>query len=57
MDRILRPGGAAIVRDHIDVIVKVKQLTDSLGWQSRIVQSENGPFHPEKLLIVDNSVR
>ncbi|KAG6507194.1 probable methyltransferase PMT19 [Zingiber officinale] len=57
MDRILRPGGAAIVRDHIDVIVKVKQLTDSLRWQSRIVHSENGPFHPEKLLIVDNSVQ
>ncbi|WOL16099.1 putative methyltransferase PMT19 [Canna indica] len=56
MDRILRPEGAAIIRDHVDTIVKVKQLADRLRWQSRVVHSENGPFHPEKLLIVDNSI-
>ncbi|CAL9753995.1 unnamed protein product [Musa acuminata subsp. burmannicoides] len=56
MDRILRPEGAVIIRDHVDVIVKAKQAADRLRWQSKIVHSENGPFHPEKLLIVDNSV-
>ncbi|KAK1295108.1 putative methyltransferase PMT18 [Acorus calamus] len=56
MDRILCPEGAVIIRDHIDVIVKVKKAADRLNWQSRIVQNEHGPFDPEKLLIVDNSV-
>lgn len=56
MDRILRPDGAVIIRDHVDVVVKVKREADRLHWNSRIVQSEKGPFDPEKLLIVDNSL-
>lgn len=56
MDRILRPEGAAIIRDHADVIWKVERAAEQLSWQSRIVNSEGGPFDPEKLLIVDNSV-
>ncbi|XP_008802371.1 probable methyltransferase PMT19 [Phoenix dactylifera] len=56
MDRILRPDGAVIIRDHVDVVVKTKRAAEQLRWQSRIVHSENGPFHPEKLLIVDNSI-
>ncbi|PUZ53474.1 hypothetical protein GQ55_5G054600 [Panicum hallii var. hallii] len=56
MDRILRPGGAAIVRDRANVILKVKKDADRLQWHSRIVDTENGPLDPEKLLIVDNSL-
>ena len=56
MDRILRPEGAVIIRDHVDVVVKTKRVAEQLRWQSRIVHSEKGPFHPEKLLIVDNSI-
>ncbi|CAO1942659.1 unnamed protein product, partial [Urochloa humidicola] len=56
MDRILRPGGAAIVRDRADVVLKVKKDADRLRWHSRIVDTENGPMDPEKLLIVDNSL-
>uniref|UniRef100_A0A1D1ZKE9 Methyltransferase n=2 Tax=Anthurium amnicola TaxID=1678845 RepID=A0A1D1ZKE9_9ARAE len=56
IDRILRPEGAVILRDHVDIIVQAKRAADRLRWQSRIVHSELGPFHPEKLLIVDNSV-
>lgn len=56
MDRILRPEGTVIIRDHVDVIVKAKRSADRLGWQSRIVHSENGPFDSEKLLLVDNSL-
>ncbi|XP_072999598.1 probable methyltransferase PMT19 [Typha latifolia] len=56
MDRILRPDGAVIVRDHVDIVLKVKRAADQLRWQSRIVNSEEGPFSPEKLLIVDNSI-
>lgn len=55
MYRILRPEGAAIIRDHIDIIVKVKGITDRMRWKSKILHSEYGPFHPEKILFVDNS--
>lgn len=56
MDRILRPEGAVIIRDHVDTIGKVKKEADRLKWQCRIVHNEKGPFDTEKLLIVDNSV-
>ncbi|KAG8078759.1 hypothetical protein GUJ93_ZPchr0007g4606 [Zizania palustris] len=57
MDRILRPGGAAIIRDTSDVIHKVKGAADRLKWHSQIVDTENGPLDPEKLLFVDNSLQ
>ncbi|KAL5991029.1 hypothetical protein ACLOJK_011935 [Asimina triloba] len=56
MDRILRPEGAVIIRDHVDVIVKVKSIADRLRWHSWISQSENGALSMEKILFVDNSV-
>ena len=55
MHRILRPGGTVIIRDHIDVLVKVKRIVDHMRWDGKVLHSENGPFHPEKLLVVDNS--
>ncbi|XP_077211993.1 S-adenosyl-L-methionine-dependent methyltransferases superfamily protein isoform X2 [Tasmannia lanceolata] len=57
MDRILRPEGAIIIRDHVDVIVKAKRVADRMRWHSWISHSEHGPFHPEKILFVDNSVK
>ncbi|KAJ0977021.1 hypothetical protein J5N97_012495 [Dioscorea zingiberensis] len=56
MDRILRPEGAVIIRDHVDVVGKVKKEADRLKWQSRVVHNEKGPFDTEKLLIIDNSL-
>ena len=55
MQRIVRPYGAVIIRDHVDVIVKVKKVIDQIRWNGKILHSENGPFHSEKVLIVDNS--
>ncbi|KAK7854863.1 putative methyltransferase pmt19 [Quercus suber] len=56
MHRILRPDGAIIIREHVDIIVKVKDITDRMRWNGKILHSENGPFHSEKLLLVDNSL-
>lgn len=56
MHRILRPEGAIIIRDHVDTIVKVKGITDRIRWNGKILHSENGPFHSEKILLVDNSL-
>ncbi|CAL9165569.1 probable methyltransferase PMT17 [Musa acuminata AAA Group] len=51
MDRILRPEGTVIIRDVVDVLTKVKALTDGLRWKSQIMDHESGPFNPEKILV------
>lgn len=56
MYRILRPHGAVIVRDHVDTIVKVRDLMGKMGWEGKLSHSELGPHHPEKVLFVDNSI-
>ncbi|KAJ9178418.1 hypothetical protein P3X46_010303 [Hevea brasiliensis] len=55
MYRILRPEGAVIIRDHVDIIVKLHGITDRIRWHSKVLHSENGPLHPEKILLIDNS--
>eukprot|EP00268_Persea_americana_P052072 TRINITY_DN5812_c0_g1_i1.p1 TRINITY_DN5812_c0_g1~~TRINITY_DN5812_c0_g1_i1.p1 ORF type:complete len:622 (-),score=86.83 TRINITY_DN5812_c0_g1_i1:182-2047(-) len=57
MDRVLRPEAAVIIRDHVDVITKAKLVADQVRWHSWISHSELGPFHPEKILFIDNSVK
>ncbi|GFY92916.1 S-adenosyl-L-methionine-dependent methyltransferases superfamily protein [Actinidia rufa] len=55
MYRILRPHGAVVIRDHVDVIVKIKRITDPMGWNGKVSHSLRGPHHPEKILFIDNS--
>lgn len=52
MDRILRPEGAVIVRDHVDVLIKVKSMTSGMRWNTKMVDHEDGPLVPEKVLYV-----
>ncbi|CAI8604537.1 unnamed protein product [Vicia faba] len=52
MDRILRPEGAVIIRDDVDVLLKVKSIANGLEWDSAIVDHEDGPLEREKLLFV-----
>ncbi|KAK6920844.1 putative S-adenosyl-L-methionine-dependent methyltransferase [Dillenia turbinata] len=49
-DRILRPEGTVIVRDKVDVIIKVKKLAEGMRWNTRMVDHEDGPLIPEKVL-------
>ena len=46
MDRILRPDGAVIMRDNVDVLNKAR-----MRWESKLVDHENGPFVEEKILV------
>ncbi|KAJ9539677.1 hypothetical protein OSB04_026183 [Centaurea solstitialis] len=50
MDRILRPEGSLIIRDDVDLLVKIKRIADGLNWESQIVDHEDGPLEREKLL-------
>ncbi|KAI0499867.1 hypothetical protein KFK09_018075 [Dendrobium nobile] len=51
MDRILRPEGTVIIRDDVDVVIKIKSFTDGMRWESQVVDHEDGPLQREKLLL------
>ncbi|KAJ4951385.1 hypothetical protein NE237_028217 [Protea cynaroides] len=51
MDRILRPEGSVIIRDDVDILVKVKNIMDGMNWDSQIVDHEDGPHVREKILL------
>ncbi|KAD7480423.1 hypothetical protein E3N88_03559 [Mikania micrantha] len=48
MDRILRPEGSVIIREDVDLLVKVKRIADGLNWESQIVDHEDGPLVRER---------
>ncbi|XP_010523726.1 PREDICTED: probable methyltransferase PMT16 [Tarenaya hassleriana] len=50
MDRILRPGGGVMIRDDVDILVKVKRIIKGLQWEGRIFDHEKGPHEREKIL-------
>ncbi|RAL48423.1 hypothetical protein DM860_005847 [Cuscuta australis] len=51
MDRILRPEGAVIIRDEVDVLVKVKKIIGGMRWDFKLIDHEDGPLIPEKILV------
>ncbi|PKU85305.1 putative methyltransferase PMT2 [Dendrobium catenatum] len=51
MDRILRPEGAVIFRDEVDVLIKVKKMIGGMKWSSKLADHEDGPLVPEKILV------
>ncbi|ESW27743.1 hypothetical protein PHAVU_003G228500 [Phaseolus vulgaris] len=51
MDRILRPEGAIIIRDEVDVLNKVKKIVGGMRWEAKMVDHEDGPLVPEKILV------
>lgn len=50
MDRIVRPEGCVIIRDDVDMLVRVKNIVNGLEWDSIIVDHEDGNLKREKLL-------
>lgn len=51
MDRILRPEGAVILRDSVEVLTKVRRTLAGMRWKSKLLDHEDGPLVPEKLLV------
>ncbi|XP_031475810.1 probable methyltransferase PMT2 [Nymphaea colorata] len=51
MDRILRPEGAVIFRDNLDVLHKVKTMVSGMRWNTKLVDHEDGPLVSEKILV------
>ncbi|CAN1308577.1 Probable methyltransferase PMT15 [Linum perenne] len=50
MDRVLRPQGSVIIRDDVDVLVKVKSVIEGMQWEGIIADHEHGPKYREKVL-------
>ncbi|XP_077212917.1 putative methyltransferase PMT2 [Tasmannia lanceolata] len=51
MDRILRPEGAVIIRDEVDSVIKVQKIVSGMRWTTKMVDHEDGPLVPEKILV------
>lgn len=51
MDRILRPEGAVLVRDEVDVLNKVMSITQGMRWECRMADHEDGPMIREKIMV------
>ncbi|BAS75206.1 Os01g0846600, partial [Oryza sativa Japonica Group] len=53
MDRILRPGGRAYIRDLKQVVQDVKEITTAMGWRSIMRDTAEGPYASRKVLMCD----
>ncbi|KAF7038584.1 hypothetical protein CFC21_048754 [Triticum aestivum] len=53
MDRILRPGGRAYIRDKKETIEEIKEITDAMGWRSTIRDTAEGAYASRKVLMCD----
>lgn len=53
MDRVLRPEGSVIVRDDVDMVVKVKKMLEAMQYGTRIVDHEDGPLERHKILLAN----
>lgn len=51
MDRILRPEGAVIIRDEVDVLNKVRKIVGGMRWDAKMMDHEDGPLVPQKILV------
>lgn len=50
MDRILRPEGTVILRDDIEVLLKVQRIASGMRWKMIMANHEDSPHIPEKVL-------
>nr|VDC89791.1 unnamed protein product [Brassica oleracea] len=50
MDRILRPGGRAYIRDSIDVMDEIQEITKAMGWQTSLRDTSEGPHASYRIL-------
>ncbi|CAM8985215.1 unnamed protein product [Rhodiola kirilowii] len=51
MDRILRPEGAVILRDEVNVLNTVRKIAGGMRWDIKLMDHEDGPLVPEKIFV------
>ncbi|XP_062197624.1 probable methyltransferase PMT2 [Phragmites australis] len=50
MDRILRPEGTVIIRDDVEILLKVQRTVKGMRWKTLMANHEDSPHIPEKVL-------
>ena len=53
MDRILRPGGRAYIRDSLDVMDELQQIAKVMGWEATVRDTSEGPHASYRILTCD----
>ncbi|XP_026444254.1 probable methyltransferase PMT11 [Papaver somniferum] len=53
MDRMLRPGGRAFIRDTLAIMGEIKEVADAMGWQSTMRDTPEGPHASRRLLMCE----
>lgn len=56
MDRILRPGGRAYIRDTISVVGELQEIAKAMGWRAAIHDTSEGPHASYKVLACDKQL-
>lgn len=51
MDRILRPEGTVIFRDGVEELNAVSKISRGMRWETKMMDHEEGPLVPEKILV------
>ncbi|KAJ7556954.1 hypothetical protein O6H91_05G105900 [Diphasiastrum complanatum] len=50
MDRLLRPGGFALIRDGKEILQQIKIIADLFHWKMTLDNTESGPMGYDKVL-------
>ncbi|PIA60471.1 hypothetical protein AQUCO_00300166v1 [Aquilegia coerulea] len=53
MDRILRPGGRAYIRDSVAIIDETQEIANAMGWRTTLRDTEEGPHASYKVLMCE----
>lgn len=53
MDRILRPGGRAYIRDSKFIMDEVQEITEAMRWRTSLRDTSEGPYASRKELLCD----
>ncbi|CAA6657111.1 unnamed protein product [Spirodela intermedia] len=55
MDRILRPEGTVLIRDTVEVLLKVQERAEGMKWKTQMTDPESGSSVPWKILVAVKS--
>ncbi|GAV70322.1 Methyltransf_29 domain-containing protein [Cephalotus follicularis] len=56
MDRILRPGGQAYIRDSLDVMDELQAIANAMGWRSALRDTAEGPHASYRILTCEKQL-
>lgn len=53
MDRILRPGGRAYIRDTLSIMDELQEIAKAIGWHVTLRDTAEGPHASYRILVCD----